>query len=77
MITFDQILSRCDEEQLESIIDCALTIMRHMEFVTRKSDTQLAAENEQYWKLYGINALTFSELAARAHGKQRIVEPIK
>lgn len=77
MITIEQILSRCTEEQLDSITDCALTIMRHMEFVTKMSDTKLAAENEQYWKLYGINTLTFSELAARAHGKQRIVEPIK
>ena len=77
MITIEQILSRCTEEQLDSIMDCALTIMRHMEFVTGKKTVDLAAENEQYWKLYGINALTFSELAARAHGKQRIVEPIK
>ena len=77
MITIDQILSRCTEEQLDSIMDCALTIMRHMEFVTGRTSTQLAIENEQFWKLYGINALSFSELAARAHGKQRIVEPIK
>lgn len=77
MITIDQILSRCTEEQLENILDSSLSIMKHMEFVTGRTSTQLAIENEQFWKLYGINALTLSELAARAHGKQRTVEPLK
>lgn len=77
MITMEQILSRCNEEQLENILDSSLTIMKHMEFIAGISGVQLAAENEQYWKLYGLNALTFSELAQRAHGKKRIVEPIK
>ena len=34
-------------------------------------------QNEQFWKLYGINALTLSELAARAQGRRKQnVEPI-
>lgn len=76
MISIENILSHCNEEQLQSILDSSLTIMKHMEFVAGTNGVQLATENEQYWKLYGINALTFSELAQRARGKQRIVEPI-
>ena len=77
MITIEQILSHCNEEQLENILDSSLTIMKHMEFVTGRTSTQLAIENEQFWKLYGINALTLSELAARAQGRRKQnVEPI-
>lgn len=78
MITIEQILSRCTEEQLESILDSSLTIMKHMEFVTDRTCSQLAVENEQFWKVYGLNAITLSELAARAQGhRKQIVEPIK
>ena len=77
MITIDQILSRCTEEQLENILDSSLSIMKHMEFVTGRTSTQLAIENEQLWKLYGINALTLSELGGRARGQRKqIVSPI-
>lgn len=57
MITIDQILSRCSEEQLENILDSSLSIMKHMEFVSGRTSTQLAIENEQFWKLYGIMPL--------------------
>ena len=69
MISLQQILVRCTDEQLESILSSCSTIMSHFEFVTNHSSMQLAGENEQYWKVYGINALAFSELAARAQGK--------
>lgn len=74
MISIENILSHCNEEQLESILDSSLTIMKHMEFVTGKTATELAVENEQFWKLYGINALTFSELAKRVREKQKPTE---
>ena len=78
MISIENILSHCTEEQLESILDSSLTIMKHMEFVTGRTCSQLAVENEQFWKVYGLNALTLSELAARAQGhRKQIVEPIK
>ena len=78
MITIEQILSRCTEEQLETIPDSSRTIVKHMEFVTGRPCSQLAVENEQFWKVYGLNALTLSELAARAQGhRKQIVEPIK
>ena len=78
MISIEHILSHCNEEQLQSILDSSLTIMKHMEFVTGRTCSQLAVENEQFWKVYGLNALTLSELAARAQGhRKQIVEPIK
>ena len=77
MITLEQILSRCTDEQLESLMESAHAIMQHFEYVTGHSATFLAGENEQYWKVYGINALAFTELAQRAQGKRkRTLEPI-
>ena len=69
MIPIQQILVRCTEEQLESILSSCQTIMSHMEFVTSHTSLQLAGDNEQYWKIYGLNCLVFTELAARAQGK--------
>jgi hypothetical protein len=69
MLELSQILSRCTDEQLESLMEASHTIMQHFEYVTGHTATYLAGENEQYWKVYGINALAFSELAARAQGK--------
>ena len=56
MIPIQQILVRCTEEQLESILSSCQT---------------LAGDNEQYWKIYGLNCLVFTELAARAQGKTK------
>jgi len=69
MIPIQQILVRCTEEQLESILSSCQTIMSHMEFVTNHTSLELAKDNEQYWKIYGLNCLAFSELAKRAQGK--------
>ncbi len=71
MIPIQQILVRCTEEQLESILSSCQTIMSHMEFVTGYTSLQLASDNEQYWKIYGLNCLVFTELAARAQGKTK------
>ena len=71
MISIENILSHCNEEQLESILDSSPTIMKHMEFVTGRTCTQLAIEDDHFWKLYGINALTLSELAGRAQGRRQ------
>ena len=71
MISIENILSHCNEEQLESILDSSLTIMKHMEFFTGRTCTQLAIEDDHFWKLYGINALTLSELAGRAQGRRQ------
>ena len=71
MIPIQQILVRCTEEQLESILSSCQTIMSHMEFVTGHTSLQLASDNEQYWKIYGLNCLAFTELAARAQGKTK------
>jgi len=77
MISIHQILSRCTEEQLESILDSSHTLMQHMEFVSNLPAIQLAGECEAYWKVYGVNSLAFLELAARAQGtRKREVEPI-
>ena len=48
MISIENILSHCTEEQLESILDSSLTIMKNMEFVTGTTATELAVENEQF-----------------------------
>ena len=65
------------EEPRKSILDSSLTIMKHMEFVTGRTSTQLVVENEHFWKLYGINALTLSELAGRTQGtRQQQTAPI-
>ena len=69
MIPIQQILVRCTEEQLDSILSSCQTIMSHMQFVTGYTSLQLAGDNEQYWKIYGLNCLVFTELAARAQGK--------
>ena len=66
MITLEQILCRCTDEQLESLMSSAQAIMQHFEYVSGHSATYLAGENEQYWKVYGINAMAFTELAQRA-----------
>ena len=51
--------------------------MQHFEYVSGHSATYLAGENEQYWKVYGINAMAFTELAQRAQGKhKRVLGPI-
>ena len=71
MITVQQILSRCTEEQLESILSSSQQIMSHMEFVANRPSIELAGECEQYWKIYGLNCLVFTELAARAQGKTK------
>ena len=63
MITLEQILCRCTDEQLESLMSSAQAIMQHFEYVSGHSATYLAGENEQYWKVYGINAMAFTELA--------------
>lgn len=77
MLELSQILSHCTDEQLESLMEASHTIMQHFEYVTGHFATYLAGENEQYWKVYGINALAFSELAQRSQGKRkRIAEPI-
>lgn len=78
MITVQQILSRCTEEQLESILSSSQQIMSHMEFVANRPSIELAGECEQYWKVYGINAMAFLELAARSQGtRKRVAEPIE
>ena len=78
MISIQQILSRCTEEQLESILDSSHTLMQHMEFVSGRPAIELAGECEQYWKVYGINAMAFLELAARSQGtRKRVAEPIE
>ena len=65
------------EEQLESILSSCQTIMSHMEFVTGYTSLQFAGDNEQYRKIYGLNCLVFTELAARAQGKtQRNPNPL-
>ena len=71
MITLEQILCRCTDEQLESLMSSAQAIMQHFEYVSGHSATYLAGENEQYWKIYGLNCLVFTELAARAQGKTK------
>jgi len=71
MIELEQILSRCTEEQLESMLDSSLTMMKHIEFVTGHTATYLAGESEHFWKLYTLNAMSFEELAARAQGKRK------
>ena len=77
MISIQQILSRCTEEQLESILSSSQTILSHMEFVANRSSIELASECEQYWNVYGLNSMAFLELAARAQGKsERIKEPL-
>ena len=45
MIPIQQILVRCTEEQLESILSSCQTIMSHMEFVTGHTSLQLAGDN--------------------------------
>ena len=78
MIPLYQILVRCTEEQLESILSSCQSIMSHMEFVTGHTSLQLASDSEQYWQIYGLNCLVFSELAKRSQGKsKRVSEPIK
>ena len=78
MLELSQILSRCTDEQLESLMEASHTIMQHFEYVTGHTATYLAGENEQYWNVYGINALAFSELAQRSQGKrQRVTELLK
>ena len=47
MIPISQILVRCTEEQLESILSSCQTIMSHMEFVTNHTSLELAKDNEQ------------------------------
>ena len=77
MITIQQILTRCTEEQLESILSSSQELMSHMEFVANRPSIELAGECEQYWKVYGINSMAFLELASRAQGKsQRNPNPI-
>ena len=77
MITIPQILTRCTEEQLESILSSSQQLMSHMEFVSNRPASELASECEQYWKVYGINAMAFLELAARSQGtRKRESEPI-
>ena len=77
MITLEQILCRCTDEQLESLMSSAQAIMQHFEYVSGHSAPYLAGENEQYWKVYGINAMAFTELAQRAQGKhKRVLGPI-
>ena len=77
MITIQQILSRCTEEQLESILQSSQQLMQHMEFIANRPSVELAGECEQYWKVYGINAMAFLELAARSQGtRKRESEPI-
>ena len=49
MITLEQILCRCTDEQLESLMSSAQAIMQHFEYVSGHSATYLAGENEQYW----------------------------
>ena len=51
--------------------------MSHMEFVTGYTSLQLAGENEQYWKMYSLEQLAFTKLAARAQCKtQRHPDPL-
>ena len=77
MISLQQILVRCTDEQLESLLQSSHEIMEHFEFVTGRTSIQLAGECEQYWKVYGINAMAFLELAARAQGtRKRESEPV-
>ena len=46
-------------------------------FANGQTSLQLAGDNEQYWKIYGLNCLVFTELAARAQGKtQRNPNPL-
>lgn len=78
MISLQQILVRCTDEQLESLLQSSHEIMEHFEFVTGRTSIQLAGECEQYWKVYGINAMAFLELAARSQGtRKRETNPIK
>ena len=78
MITIQQILSRCTEEPLESILQSSQQLMSHMELVANRPSIELAGECEQYWKVYGINAMAFWELAARSQGtRKRETNPIE
>lgn len=71
MIPIQQILVRCTEEQLESILSSCQTIMSHMEFVTGYTSLQLAGDNEQYWKIYGLNCLVFTEPCSPRSGQNK------
>ena len=44
MITLEQILCRCTDEQLESLMSSAQAIMQHFEYVSGHSATYLAGE---------------------------------
>jgi len=77
MITLQQILSRCTDEQLDEILDASNNIMYKLEEASGASTTELAMGNEFYWKVYGVNQLTFTEIVGRANGvRARIAEPI-
>ena len=48
MLELSEILSRCTNEQLESIMDEANALMQHFKFITAKSSTYLAGESEEF-----------------------------
>lgn len=77
MLELSEILSRCTNEQLESIMDEANALMQHFKFITAKSSTYLAGESEEFWKLYCIMQSAFVEAGERAQGKrQRVKKPL-
>lgn len=51
MLELSEILSRCTNEQLESIMDEANALMQHFKFITAKSSTYLAGESEEFGTL--------------------------
>ncbi len=72
MLELSEILSRCTNEQLESIMDEANALMQHFKFITAKSSTYLAGESEEFWNSIALCKVPLSkpENAHKAKGKE-------
>ena len=53
MITLEQILCRCTDEQLESLMSSAQAIMQHFEYVSGHSATYLARAQGKHKRVLG------------------------
>lgn len=77
MIKYIKFLEHCTNEQLENIMSHTTAIMGDFEFLTNLRGAQLAAESEEYYRLYQMNWAAFCTLAARLKGiEKRNPEPL-
>ena len=68
MITIQELLEACRVEQLEEMLEHTGRVMAHLEYISGTDGIELARECEEYWQVWRLNHLIFTQIIKK--GKQ-------